>query len=587
MPKRKHSIDRLTIKHFIEVSKRYPRQYYLSWLTSVSAVGVTIVVPYFIGKILGSLADPNINPEPYIYGLVIASLISFALNRIAFKAFLGMQPKVMAYLQTEVLDALLKRGTSFHNNRVSGKLVSDASDYPSAYSGLSTTFFTEIMPFILIVVLGITLVAINSPIIGLVILLMTILAVGSGVYFRIRMTPFRLHRHETSKVMIAHVADTIVNNQAVKSFGNEADEMARHKKLNDANMEARLHDWMEHARDGSNRILGLLLFQVAFILIVVHQVRENPALLSTGIFAFSYTMTLSNRLFQIGTMMRSVEESLLLAMPMTEMLQERVEIADKPGAKDLLVREGGIEFRNVSFHYQDNPKNDKVFNDLNLHIQPGEKIGLVGPSGGGKSTLTKLLLRFEDVQGGAILIDNQEIASVTQTSLRKSIAYVPQEPLLFHRTIKENIAYGKPNASDTDIEQAAQKAHAHEFITTLPNGYDTVVGERGVKLSGGQRQRIAIARAILINAPILLLDEATSALDSESEVAIQAALRDLMQNRTAVVVAHRLSTIQRLDRIVVLNDGKILEDGSHAELLKANGMYAKLWKHQSGGFIED
>jgi ATP-binding cassette subfamily B protein len=197
------------------------------------------------------------------------------------------------------------------------------------------------------------------------------------------------------------------------------------------------------------------------------------------------------------------------------------------------------------------------------------------------------LLRFENIQTGSIRIDNQDIASVTQTSLRRSIAYVPQEPLLFHRTIYENISYGKYTASRKDIEDAARQAYAHDFIEKLPNGYDTVVGERGVKLSGGQRQRVAIARAILKDAQVLVLDEATSALDSESEQAIQSALWELMQDRTAIVVAHRLSTIQRLDRIIVLNDGNIVEQGSHTELLKQGGLYAKLWTHQSGGFIEE
>ncbi len=225
--------------------------------------------------------------------------------------------------------------------------------------------------------------------------------------------------------------------------------------------------------------------------------------------------------------------------------------------------------------------------DLNLEIAAGEKIGLVGHSGSGKTTLTKLLLRFNDIDGGEILIDGQNIANITQEDLRKCIAYVPQEPLLFHRTIRENIAYANPEASSKDIEEAAKKAYAQEFIEKLPKGYDTLVGERGVKLSGGQRQRVAIARAILKDAPILILDEATSALDSESEKLIQAALWELMKGRTAIVIAHRLSTIQRMDRILVLNDGEVIEQGKHAELLEKNGTYAKLWAHQSGGFIEE
>jgi ATP-binding cassette subfamily B protein len=253
----------------------------------------------------------------------------------------------------------------------------------------------------------------------------------------------------------------------------------------------------------------------------------------------------------------------------------------------LVVGQGAIDCSDVSFHYNDAKDTDSIFKNLNLHIKAGQKVGLVGHSGGGKSTLTRLLLRFDDITGGTITIDGQDIKGITQTSLRQAISYVPQEPLLFHRSIRENIAYGNLEASQAAIEKAAKMAYAHEFIKQLPDGYDTLVGERGVKLSGGQRQRVAIARAMLKNAPILVLDEATSALDSESEKLIQKALWELMEGKTAVIIAHRLSTIQKMDRILVLDHGEITEDGTHKQLLKKDGTYAKLWAHQSGGFIED
>jgi ATP-binding cassette subfamily B protein len=222
---------------------------------------------------------------------------------------------------------------------------------------------------------------------------------------------------------------------------------------------------------------------------------------------------------------------------------------------------------------------------FNLEIPGGQRVGLVGPSGGGKTTITKLLLRYIDLNAGAITIDGQDIAKVTQRSLREAIAYVPQDPLLFHRTLTENIAYAREDASQEDVTAASELAHAHEFIKDLPAGYDTLVGERGIKLSGGQRQRVAIARAILKNAPILVLDEATSSLDSESEKYIQEGLKALMEDKTAIVIAHRLSTIKHLDRIVVLDKGRIVEDGSHDELVAAGGLYARLWSHQSGEFL--
>ena len=259
------------------------------------------------------------------------------------------------------------------------------------------------------------------------------------------------------------------------------------------------------------------------------------------------------------------------------------EVADTSGAKQMVVNEGKIVWKDVRFTYHKNV----VFNDLQLTIKPGQRVGLVGPSGAGKTTFVSLLLRQHDLTSGAILIDGQNIAEVTQDSLRSNIAVVPQEPALFHRSIRENIAYGKPGATDEEIIEVAKKAQAHDFIASLPEGYDTLVGERGVKLSGGQRQRVAIARAMLKNAPILILDEATSALDSESEVAIQKALHELVEGKTVVAIAHRLSTLREMDRILVLENGQIVEDGTHTELTKNKGTYAKLWEHQAGGFLQE
>lgn len=257
------------------------------------------------------------------------------------------------------------------------------------------------------------------------------------------------------------------------------------------------------------------------------------------------------------------------------------EIIDIPNAQELMVEHGEIVWNNVIFEYGENT----VFDDFNLTIKAGQRIGLVGPSGAGKTTFVSLLLRQHDLTDGQILIDGQDIATVTQNSLRRAIAVVPQEPALFHRTIRENIAYGKPDATDEEIIQVAKKAQAHEFIKDLPEGYDTMVGERGVKLSGGQKQRVAIARAMLKNAPILILDEATSALDSESEVEIQKALHNLMEGKTVIAIAHRLSTLREMDRIIVLDAGHIVEDGDHNSLKIANGTYRRLWEHQAGGFL--
>ncbi len=257
-------------------------------------------------------------------------------------------------------------------------------------------------------------------------------------------------------------------------------------------------------------------------------------------------------------------------------------VTDIRNAKTLQISTGKINFNQVLFSHE----SVEVFNDFSLSIPAGQRLGLVGPSGAGKSTFVSLLLRQYDIESGSIEIDGQNIAEVTQGSLRAAIAVVPQEPALFHRTIRENIAYGKPNATEEEIIEVAKKAYAHDFITSLPLGYNTLVGERGVKLSGGQKQRIAIARAMLKNAPILILDEATSALDSESEVEIQKALHILMVGKTVIAIAHRLSTLREMDRIIVLENGVIAEDGTHDTLLTYGGTYARLWAHQAGGFLE-
>ena len=304
------------------------------------------------------------------------------------------------------------------------------------------------------------------------------------------------------------------------------------------------------------------------------------------IFAVTYLGRLTGSLFDISPIIRGTEQAFLDAADITDIIDETPEVVDIKDAKNLVIKNGEVAFKHVDFAYKDS-RDQLVIDDLNLTIKPGERVGLAGYSGGGKTTITKLILRFADVTRGSIEIDDQNIAHVTQQSLRASIAYVPQEAYLFHRSLRENVAYGRQNATEKEVITALKRANAWEFVQKLPHGIETIVGERGVKLSGGQRQRIAIARAILKDAPLLVLDEATSALDSESEKLIQASLTELMKDRTSIVIAHRLSTIAKLDRIIVLDNGKIVEDGTHSELLNKKGTYARLWSHQSGGFIEE
>ncbi len=579
---------RETLALYWRATIQHKRQSVLALMLPASGILLGVFVPLAASKTLADIIGNHTRLWSDFFWFVALAAIAVAGNTLGIRACLALQARVMQDLGDQMFARILQRSVGFFNNQIGGKLVSDALDFVNSYGLLFNTVFINVISLVLTVVIGLAIVTISNWIIGSTMLTLLIVLVWWTVIATSERSALRNNRMKLTKKLTGHIADNIVNAVTVKTFAREADEMVDNARLTQDLANARLIDWMNTITNESLRMGFLLLMQAALLLTLIWLTRHDPHLLATGIFAFTYTLTLINRFFTINTLTRQIEEGFLNASPMTEILLQPIEITDAPDARPLEITRGEIELHDVTFRYADAKKDDTVFEDLNLHIKPGEKIGLVGHSGGGKSTLTRLLLRFDDITGGSITIDGQDICKVTQTSLRAAISYVPQEPLLFHRSIRDNIAYGNRDASVKQIEEAAQLAYAYDFISKLPQKYDTTVGERGVKLSGGQRQRIAIARAILKNAPILVLDEATSALDSESEKAIQKALWELMSGKTAVVVAHRLSTIQKMDRILVLSDGKIVEQGSHKELIaRANGTYAKLWAHQSGGFIEE
>lgn len=561
-----------------------------AWWALLNPIGsmLTLVgVPFFASQALGSIAANNGQFQRNLIIVILVAFLGVLMNRIGFVKLMILQAKTMSRLHTMTFERLMDRSVGFHNNQISGKLVSDAIDFVVAYSTMLMAAYNNGFSFAVILLSGLILVSLSSWQLGLFLLL----AVSVTLIWAYRESKTRGHlrliRLQASKKLTGHLSDNIVNAQTVKTFAAESREIAKNRELNEKLLSLRIRDWWRAGISGNDRMAALLVMLVLLLVLINYLAQRNPNVIATGFFAFTYTFTLLIRLFDLNMLTRQIEESLLQASPMTQILMETSEIVDAQNAAELQVTRGSVKFQNVHFQYADNENKQGVFSRLNLDVSPGEKIGLVGPSGGGKTTLTRLLLRFEDVQSGEVVIDGQNIASVTQQSLRSGIAYVPQEPLLFHRSIKENIAYGKQGASMNEILAAARLAHADEFIIALTHEYDTIVGERGVKLSGGQRQRVAIARAMLRNAPILVLDEATSALDSESEKLIQVALWELMKDKTAIVIAHRLSTIQRMDRIIVLDEGKIIEQGTHKELLENKGLYARLWSHQSGGFLEE
>jgi ABC-type multidrug transport system fused ATPase/permease subunit len=371
----------------------------------------------------------------------------------------------------------------------------------------------------------------------------------------------------------------------VKLFSGYDRERERYAVASGLVKSLRLKTWyMAVTMDG---ILGLLTSALEAGLLIVGFYLWRRGILTAGDFVLiqSYVIRLTGRVWEFAGVVRDIYESLGDAEDMTVILNTPHEIRDRRGARPLVVTKGKIELKDVTFNYN---ATRSVLEHFNLTIAPQEKVALVGPSGAGKSTIVKLLLRMHDTTDGDILIDGQSIKKVTLESLWSGMSFVPQDPILFHRTLRENIRYGKPDATDAEVEAAAKLAHCHEFIMESSDSYDTYVGERGIKLSGGERQRIAIARAILRNAPILILDEATSSLDSESERLIQDALRTLMQGKTVIVIAHRLSTIMTMDRIVVVDSGRVTEMGTHSDLLQQkNGLYQRLWDIQAGGFLPD
>ena len=415
----------------------------------------------------------------------------------------------------------------------------------------------------------------------LIFIILFVIAASFGTRF---MRPRQKARSHAYNEVSAKLSDSISNMFAVKIDSRETHERQRLDTALDevVSTEKRVRSGILTVDSIYQTIVSLIHISILFAsVILIEHGMANAAMIYLML---TYTFNLLSEVKNISRVMRSVYQITGDSEIMLETLAKPISVIDR-SKNQLQVSAGQMSLEHIAFTHADSDV--PLFDNFNLAVRAGEKVGIVGVSGSGKTTLTKLLMRFADPTSGAITIDGTNIATVSQASLHDAIAYVPQEPLLFHRSVAENISYSKPGSSDADIRVAAKKAHADTFIKDLADGYDTLVGERGVKLSGGQRQRIAIARAILKDAPILILDEATSALDSESEQLIQQSLETLMKGRTSIVIAHRLSTIAKLDRIIVLDDGKITEDGSHTTLLKKKGMYAALWKRQSGGFIEE
>jgi len=517
--------------------------------------------------------------------LILSTLLILFQTLIKHQSLAGAFPMRMRWNFHRLL---LNQSMNFYHNEFAGRVAAKVMQTALAVRDL-WFILADILIYVVIYFLTMILVVgkfnyvLMLPFIGWVIFYILAL-----VYFVPRLSKLSRNQADARSLMTGRITDAYTNISTIKLFshaGREANfaKVAMKEFLVSVNKQMRLVSWIEVI----NHLLSMLLvIGTAFAAIWLWSSSE----IMVGVIATSTAMALRLNGISHWVMweMTSLYEQVGTLQDGLNTLSMHQEIKDEKSAKDLQINKASVSFQNIVFNYPNQKKS--VIHKFSLHINPGEKVGLVGRSGSGKSTLVNLLLRFYDLKAGMITIDDQDISKVKQNSLREKIGMVTQDTSLLHRSVKDNIVYGRPNATQKQMIDAAKRAKAHDFIMQLEDnfsrkGYEAHVGERGVKLSGGQRQRISIARVMLKDAPILLLDEATSALDSEIEVVIQQSLYQLMEGKTVIAIAHRLSTIAAMDRLIVIDKGKIIEEGSHTDLIKKKGLYARLWRHQSGGFL--
>ncbi|MEV4362133.1 ABC transporter ATP-binding protein [Nonomuraea sp. NPDC049625] len=556
-------------------------------LPALGNICLSYLAPLAVAGLVGQLAGGGDGTVatllPYVLAFGALLLAGEVLWRIGLHFLNRTDARGIERLGVVGMEELLTKDAAFFHNNFAGSLTKRVLGFSSRFEDFADTLTFSIMAKLMPLAFASVVLWQYHPLLVLV-LIGLIVVTGVLVAPLIRRRQALVDEREAARVLVSgHVADVLANMETVRAFAAEDREATEHRARIAEQQRLALRSW-DYGNLRVDTVVAPISVLTSAVGLLLAVVLRGGLGVEAIVVTFSYYTSAISIMFEFNQIYRRIESVLTEAAQFTELLLVPPTVLDSADPQPLRPADSSVRFERVRFAHEGAAP---LFEGLDLDVPSGTKIGLVGQSGGGKTTLTRLLLRLMDVDAGRILIGGQDISRLRQADLRSLIAYVPQEPAMFHRSVRDNIAFARPGATDAEILAAARAAHVTEFAESLPDGFDTLVGERGVKLSGGQRQRLALARAILRDAPILLLDEATSALDSESEILVQEALWHLMRDRTALVVAHRLSTVVRMDRLVVLNRGCIVEQGSHAELLQTQGPYARLWRHQSGGFLMD
>ena len=575
--------------HFIK--KQWPSFLLIQFF----CLGMTIdhtAWPYIIKLIVDTISTytgPRNEIWDAIFHIVIGGFLVWLLIELFFR-FSGFMmartiPQFEANIRMTMFEHASKQSHTYFSNNFAGSLANRINDMPRSAHNIMTMFLTVLFPvFVTTIVTSIIFMTLH-PLFGFLVLVWVTIHIGICVVTSGKSKRLSDEHAASRSMLIGRIVDSFSNNVSMRLFANRKYEIAYTQTFQDDEQQKNKQSlrYVEIVKI----YLGLFCFLFMGVFLTwlqVHSYQEGVISLGDLVYSFQAATNVIMVAWWAGLELPVLFQEMGVCKQALSILTAPVDITDAVDAKPLKVTKGEIKFENVTFNYE---RNSNIFERQNITLAAGKKVGLVGFSGSGKTTFVNLILRYFDINEGRILIDDQDISKVTQDSLRLNISMIPQEPVLFHRTLMENIRYGRLDATDEEVIEAAKKAHCHEFIIKMSHGYHTIVGERGLKLSGGQRQRIAIARAILKNAPILILDEATSALDSVTEKYIQESVNEMAKGCTSLIIAHRLSTLADVDRILVFKDGCIIEDGTHEDLIALEGHYFKLWTMQNDGVLPE